>query len=153
MGVDDGQLLREFARTGAEPAFAQIVHRHAATVFGVCRSALGNSADAEDAAQATFLTLAQKARSLSGHRSISGWLHRVAWHIAMRARQARQRRQTHEREAAMLARQAQPSAAEAENPDLVLLNDELDRLPQRYRVPLILHHLQGLSESEAAKRL
>ena len=86
MGVDDGQLLREFARTGAEPAFAQIVHRHAATVFGVCRSALGNSADAEDAAQATFLTLAQKARSLAGHRSIGGWLHRVAWHIALRAR-------------------------------------------------------------------
>src|SRR5207248_4889907 len=100
------------------------------------------------------LTLAQKARSLSGHPSISGWLHRVAWHIALRARQARHRRQAHEREAAvMLARESQKRSSEMENPDLVLLNDELDRLPPRYRVPLILHHLQGLSESESAKRL
>jgi len=149
----DQQLITEFVRGGAQGPFARIVQRHSSMVFGVCRSVLGNSADAEDAAQATFLTLAQKASSLSKHRSIAGWLHRVAWHIALRARQALIRRQAHERNAAASRKQMKAQSNESSRADLELLNEELNRLPDRYRAPIILHHLQGLTESEAASQI
>src|SRR5947207_1562391 len=106
--ADERQLLDEFARTGGDGPFREIVRRYAAMVFGVCRAVLGNSADAEDAAQATFLTLAHKASTL-GRRPLAGWLHGVAWHIAMRARQAQRRRQIHEQRAAMMAQADQRS--------------------------------------------
>src|SRR6476659_5768120 len=96
----DSDLLAEFARSGSERPFEMLVRRHGALVLSVCRGILRDANDAEDAAQAAFLTLARKARSLVGHRTIAGWLHTVAWHISCRARRARTLRQHREREAA-----------------------------------------------------
>src|SRR4051794_30314766 len=95
----DGQLLAEFVRTGEGDALSQIVSRHWDSVLRLCGSVLKNRADAEDAAQAVFLTLAQKAPSLTQHTSIAAWLYRVAWYISMRAARERKSRLAHEREA------------------------------------------------------
>ena len=82
----DGEILAHFLQHRHEDSFAELVRRHGSMVLGLCRSMLGSSADAEDAAQAVFLTLAQRAKSLTGRRTLAGWLHRVAWYIAAPAR-------------------------------------------------------------------
>ena len=86
--ASDPDLLADYSATGRQEAFAQLIQRHGAMVLGACRSVLGNSADAEDAAQAVFLTLARKAASLRAHASVAGWLHRVARYVALHAREA-----------------------------------------------------------------
>jgi RNA polymerase sigma factor (sigma-70 family) len=153
MADSDTELLRDFCATGGDAPFREIVRRHAPMVLGICRAVTGNAADAEDAAQAVFFTLAQKSCTMRGDTAVAGWLHRVAWHVAMRARKARQRRKSHERQAAMSSAQSSSHEQAASNPMLFLLNHELDRMPDRYRVPLILHHMQGLTEAEAASRV
>src|SRR5690348_11845131 len=100
LSTTDGQLLARFAQSGEQWPFEVLVRRHGSLVLGVCRTVLGGAGaqhDAEDAAQATFLTLARKSRSLSGYDSIAGWLYRVAWHIAKRTRAARELRSRRER--------------------------------------------------------
>src|SRR4051812_16693251 len=99
---DDGRLLATFAETRDERAFEEVVRRHAGLVLGVCRRVLGREADAEDAAQAVFLTLARKAASLRRERSVAPWLHHVARCIALNAREAAAARAKHEREVAAM---------------------------------------------------
>src|SRR5688572_11108135 len=99
----DGQLLADYRDSGGQRPFELLVRRHAGLVLGVCRGVLREPHDAEDAAQAAFLTLARKAPSLRGQRTVAGWLHRGAWHVSMRAREARQLRQHRERDAASAA--------------------------------------------------
>ena len=89
----DGELLHQFVASRDERSFEMLVMRYASLVLGVCRGVLRDPADADDAAQASFILLARKARSLRGRRTIAGWLHGVAWNISSRARRARQRRQ------------------------------------------------------------
>src|SRR3954462_839466 len=98
----DADLLAAFSDQSAQSAFAEIVRRHGGMVLAVCRSRLGNTSDAEDAAQAVFLTLAQKARSPAVRARLVGWLHRVAWYVATRAAQAGAARLRHEQEAAAM---------------------------------------------------
>ena len=101
--LTDGQLLERFATRGgeaAELAFAALVERHGPMVLRVCRNALRDSNDVQDAFQATFLVLVQKARSLWVRDSLGPWLHRVAHRVATRARYSGMRRQQHERQAA-----------------------------------------------------
>jgi RNA polymerase sigma factor (sigma-70 family) len=113
---------------------------------------LGQFQDAEDAAQAVFLTLAHKAASLCGRASLAGWLHRAAWHVALRAREAAAVRKTHEREkAAMTELSGNP---EYQWDDLKpILDFEIDALPEKYRLPLILHYMQGQTKEETARLL
>ena len=96
---DDGSLLRKFAAHGDENCFEAIVGRHGALVFGVCCRVLGQTQDAEDATQAVFLTLANKAKTLQDNPSVAAWLHGVAFNISLRAREAAARRRHREREA------------------------------------------------------
>ena len=146
----DRELLGRYA-AGDEAAFRALVDRHAALVLGVCRRALRSAADAEDAAQATFLVLARKAAG-RWHPSVAHWLHATARRVARNARVAAARRRARERTAAAPEAVHPPdhvSAAEL----LRALDDELGRLPDRYRGPLVLCYLEGLTRDEAARRL
>jgi RNA polymerase sigma factor (sigma-70 family) len=150
----DGQLLERFATLrgeAAELAFAALVERHGPMVFRACRGILENEHDAHDAFQATFMILLRKGNSLWVRDSLGPWLHRVACRAAARAKVKAQRRRVHERRAAEQAcgRRAVDSAGEL----AAVLHEEVDRLPDRYRVPIVLCDLQGRTYEEAARHL
>jgi serpin B len=166
----DGELLG--AHLSGDPgAFRAIAERHAPMVLAACRRALGDSPDAEDAAQAAFLALARKAGSLRGSSDVGAWLHRAARFAALDLARAGRTRRRHEREAARLRsrRASEGSVASAEEaamrrieadasdarwgPIRPRLDAELDALPGKQRAVLVTCYLQGLSQSEAARRL
>src|SRR5262245_58857449 len=93
----DRELLERFARQRDGDAFATLLRRHGPMVLGVCRSVLHDLHDAEDAFQAAFLILAQKAGSIQQQESLGGWLYRVAYHVAVKAQAGAARRRTRER--------------------------------------------------------
>ena len=130
----DGQLLARFADEREEAAFTELVRRHGPMVLGVCRRIAGNVHDADDAFQATFLILARKARSLAGTPVLGGWLYGVAYRCALKAKAVAARRRAKE------ATAARPEGVEAmaEQTDvLAVIEQELGRLPKRYREPLV----------------
>jgi RNA polymerase sigma factor (sigma-70 family) len=145
----DGHLLRRFVIGGDEAAFAALVQRHGPMVLGVCRRVLGNVADAEDAFQATFLVLVRKADSLTGRAVLGDWLHGVARRTALNAKRLAARRRV--KEQAM----ARPEIDREEVRDdwLPLLDEALTRLPEKYRLPIVLCDLEGRTRREAAQRL
>jgi RNA polymerase sigma factor (sigma-70 family) len=153
--LTDTQLLERFTtldHEAAELAFAALVERHGPMVLRVCRNLLNNPHDAQDAFQATFLVLVQKARSLWVKDSLAPWLHRVAHRVASRARASTVRRRDHERRAA----EQKPTLVYYEDKTEGLLgplHKEIDRLPERYRVAVILCDLQGLSHERASRQL
>jgi RNA polymerase sigma factor (sigma-70 family) len=150
--LSDSQLLDLFANRHAEAAFAALVRRHGPMVLSVCRRVLRHSQDAEDACQATFLVLAKKAHQLQRPSLLANWLYGVAYRTALHARQRAAVRSAHEREAASM------SDLES-NPDQNalelrrLLDEELNRLPEKYRAPLVLCNLEGKTNEEAARLL
>jgi len=148
----DGALLAEFATTGREAPFEELVRRHYPLVLGVCTRTLGLRHDAEDAAQAVFLALAHKANSLQGRDSIAGWLHHVARYVSQNALRLAALRREREREAGTMKQEAteQESTWARLSP---FLDRELDALPEKYRLPLILHYMEGRTEEEAARDL
>lgn len=151
-GQGDRQLLDLFVAKRDEAAFAALVERHGRLVFGVCRSVLHNEHDAEDAFQATFLVLARMASSIRQRDSLASWLYGVALRTAMKARRAMTTRRRHEREASPQA--PTPPVAEAAERELeVILCEEIGRLPEKYRTPLVLCVLQGKSRADAAQEL
>jgi RNA polymerase sigma factor (sigma-70 family) len=148
----DAPLLARFAAGRDEAAFAALVQRHGALVWGVCTRVLRHEQDAEDAFQATFLVLARRAGALRNPGLLANWLYGVAYRTAVKARAREARRRDQERQARPMS-EASP-ADEAMRGDLRrVLDDELSRLPDRYRGPVVLCYLEGLTQEEAAQRL
>jgi RNA polymerase sigma factor (sigma-70 family) len=147
----DGELLRRFALDRDEAAFRAVVTRHGRLVWGVAVRHAADPHAAEDAFQATFFALARMAGRLREGASLAGWLHTVAVRTARRTRR---------RAAAPAAPVPEPAAAAASPLDaltarelLAVLDEEIGRLPDRYRQPVLLCCLEGLSRDEAAARL
>jgi RNA polymerase sigma factor (sigma-70 family) len=151
VAASDRDLLHRFAREGDQAAFAALVRRHASMVLGVCQRALSSIPDAEDASQATFLILVRKAKSGRWQVSIANWLYATARKVAANARVAAQRRAR--REARAGVRETVLPVDMTAQELLAALDEELDKLPPRYREPLVLCYLEGLTRDEAAHRL
>src|SRR5262245_28937708 len=147
--LGDGELLERYVRCRDEAAFEMLLRRHGPMVLGVCRRVLGNAADAEDAFQATFLVLVRKAASLTARAVLGDWLHGVARRTALSARRACARRRA--KEQAMARPDVQGEAIRDDW--LPLLDEELCRLPENYRLPIVLCDLEGKTRREAADRL
>jgi RNA polymerase sigma-70 factor (ECF subfamily) len=149
--MTDGQLLERFLASREEAAFEVLLRRHAPMVLGVCRRILNDAHDAEDAFQAAFLVLIRKGSSLLSRQTVGNWLYGVAYHTALKARAAGWKRRTKERQAAM----SRPETAveETDHDLLPLLDQELDRLPEKYRDAVVLCELEGKSREEAARQL
>jgi RNA polymerase sigma factor (sigma-70 family) len=152
-GLSDEQLRERFVRGGDSTAFEALVARHGPMVFAVCRGVLGNEADTDDAFQATFLVLVRKARSLSVDNTLAGWLYRVAYRIATRAKRVAARRRLWERKRSAGMGEAAEGQRALEHDVAPLLYSELDRLPGKYRDPVLLCYLEGMTYEEAAARL
>jgi RNA polymerase sigma factor (sigma-70 family) len=148
----DDELLRTFAAEGDEAAFAALVHRHGPLVLSVCRRLLHDVHDAEDAFQATFLVLARRAGSVRNPASLASWLYGVAQRQAGKMRVRSSRRRQRERPAPAAA-PPDPCAEVTWQELRGLLDEELGRLPDRYRVTLLLCYWEGLTQDEASRRL
>jgi RNA polymerase sigma factor (sigma-70 family) len=149
-GTSDAELLAAFTNRGDGRAFTAIVGRHGQRVWNVCRHVLGDTPEAEDAFQATFLALAQKASQLR-RGSLAPWLHKVAQRTALNARKlGRRREQMHRRlHDELKARNAERTPDE----DRALLMKELEGLPEQLRVPLVLYYLEGKTQAQVARVL
>src|SRR5262245_29536674 len=148
----DRELLRRFAREGDQAAFEALVSRHTAMVLGVCRRVLPTVQDAEDACQATFLVLANKAKSGRWQESVANWLYTTARKLAHNARLAAERRAKRESKVAV-PEAVEPVDRMTVRELLTVLDEELSKLAPRYREPLVLCHLEGLTLDEAAAQL
>ncbi len=146
----DGQLLFEVASSGSESAFEELVRRHGSLVRNQSLRLLSDRQDAEDVTQAVFLVLWNKAASLCHRRSVAAWLHRTTRNVSRNAQRSRYVRKIKERRA-METMQPIPSEHEQWNEIKNVLDDELDRLPEKYRLPLILFHLEGRQLEEIAE--
>jgi RNA polymerase sigma factor (sigma-70 family) len=150
--MPDGRLLEKFISRRDEDAFQALVRRHGPMVFGVCRRILRQEQDAEDAFQATFLVLARKASSLRRREQLANWLYGVAYRTALDARRRTFRQRAKEQQVEDMP---QPTS----KPDELwhdlrpVLDDELSRLPDRYRLPIVLCDLEGRTRKEAARHL
>jgi RNA polymerase sigma factor (sigma-70 family) len=148
--TSDADLLAAFRRHRDPIAFEALVRRHGPRVLAACRKVLADSADVEDAFQATFLVLMRDPGTVRNHRSLASWLFGVAHRVSLKALARRKRRQQIE---------VQARTRSNDSPDLswreacATLHEELDRLPDTYRLPLILCYLEGLSRDEAATQL
>jgi RNA polymerase sigma factor (sigma-70 family) len=154
-GMSDAQLLGRFAEardSTAESAFRELINRHGSMVMGVCRQILRHPHDADDAFQATFLVLVRKARSIRVGESLAPWLYSVAYRTAQRARAIASRYRSAAVE--QLEEPMDSSSNHACHFDLrPLLHEELNRLPGKYREPIVLCHLEGKTHEEAARLL
>jgi RNA polymerase sigma factor (sigma-70 family) len=152
VGLSDGQLLERFIARRDEAAFEAIVRRHGPMVFGVCRRILRGRHDAEDAFQATFLVLARRAASVAPREKVGDWLHGVAYRTAVKARAVSARRRA--REGLTPEVPEQPLARdEGPEPLLAALDREVSRLPEIYRLPIVLCELEEKTHKEAAEQL
>jgi RNA polymerase sigma factor (sigma-70 family) len=148
-GLTDAQLLERFLARREEIAFEELVRRHGPMVLGVCRRVLGRSHDAEDAFQAAFLVLVRRAASIVPRARVGPWLYGVARRTALKARASAARRLRAEQRAARDRPHTTPSA-DMESDLRPLLDEELGRLPEKYRDSLVLCLLEGKSRKEAA---
>jgi RNA polymerase sigma factor (sigma-70 family) len=151
-GASDAALLARFIAARDETAFELLLWRHGPMVLSTCRRMLRCDQDAEDAFQAAFLLLARKAASIRRGEAVAGWLHRTACRIALRARESARKRPV------AVPPGAEPTAPSAE-PDAgwrelrPILDEEVHRLPQKYRLAIILCYFQGRTHAEAAREL
>jgi RNA polymerase sigma-70 factor (ECF subfamily) len=148
----DSKLLRRFTAAGEEDAFAALVVRHGPLVLSVCRRLLGDVHDAEDAFQATFLLLARQAGSIRKPDSLASWLYGVAYRLAGKMRSETARRRLLEKRAAAPA-SADPAAEVTWRELRTVLDEELNELPDHYRVTFLLCYEEGKTQDEAARQL
>ncbi len=149
--LPDQELLQRFQGQQDQAAFHALLRRHGSMVLDVCLGVLANEADAEDAFQATFLILARKAGSLRKPLSLGSWLHGIAYRTALKARAQSGTRQKHE--ARVPVRQASEADDLSWREVRQALHEELNGLPERYRLPLILCYLEGATHEVAAIQL
>jgi RNA polymerase sigma factor (sigma-70 family) len=148
-GLSDDRLLERFVTRGDEAVFAALVERHGPLVRNTCQAVLRDPNAAADAFQATFVLLFRKAGSIRGGDALGAWLHRVANRTALQARSDSARRRQVEK-AARLARADEPAGQD----DLAAtLHEEIERLPERFRRPVVLCYLEGMTRDQAADRL
>jgi RNA polymerase sigma factor (sigma-70 family) len=151
--MTDGQLLECFITRRDEAAFEALVRRHGPMVLGVCRRLLRHTQDAEDAFQAVFLILVRKAASLGQRELLGNWLYGVAYRTPLDARAAAARRRTRERQVSPMPEPETADDAVVGSDLRPLLDQELNRLPDRYRIPIVLCDLEGITRRDAAQRL
>jgi RNA polymerase sigma factor (sigma-70 family) len=148
----DAELLKRFHSARDEAAFALLVARYAPLVWRACCRILSNAQDAEDAFQATFIILVRKAGSVRWQRSIAGWLCEVSHRVARKSRAAQSRRIAaagdHRLE---MVSAPTPAAADADR--RLIVEEEIARLPEALRVPIVMCYLQGLTNAQAAQRI
>jgi RNA polymerase sigma factor (sigma-70 family) len=150
--LSDRQLLHHFLVERDDSAFTTLVQRHGRLVLAVCRRVLRHQQDAEDAFQATFLVLARNSKSIRNKGALASWLHGVAYRIAMKAKRDAARRRAHEKRAKTVVQTSRP-------PDLAwqevqsILDEEIGRLPEKYRVVFLLCALEGKNRAEVAQEL
>lgn len=148
---NDGELLATLVSAESTAGFEELVRRHGAMVRAACQRLLGTGADADDAAQAVFLVLWKNATKLRQRASAAAWLHHVSRNICRNALRAQEIRRRREREAAEMR---QPNQSEPRDDDLRgVLDEALDQLPEKYRLPLILFHFEQRSIEEIAELL
>lgn len=148
----DSQLLYRFVYDHEQAAFTALVDRHGSMVLGLCRRVLQDDHEADDVFQAAFLVLVRKARSLRQYGSLGNWLYTVAYHLALKARAKEGKRRTQERQVAAMPEKA--IAGDSPWTELrPILDAELDRLPDKYRAPIVLCYLEGKTNAEAAHEL
>jgi RNA polymerase sigma factor (sigma-70 family) len=150
--LTDAELLQRWVVSLDEAAFEALLWRHAATVVGVCRRVLRDAHEAEDAAQAAFLALARKASSIGRRQAVAAWLYTVAYRAAVQARARLVRHAAcgaHNLDA-LPARPAEDPAWRDLRP---VLDEEVSRLPQKYRAVFVLCHVEGRTNAEAAREL
>jgi RNA polymerase sigma factor (sigma-70 family) len=150
--LTDGELLQHFVDRQEEEAFEALLQRHGPLVLGVCRRVLHDADAADDAFQATFLVLVRKAGSIGKRESVGSWLYGVAHRTALKARAEAARRHALERKACEMPT-VEPIADMAWYELRPVLDEELSRLPEKYRAPVVLCYLQGKTNTEAARLL
>lgn len=150
--LTDGELLERYLHGRDDDAFEALVERHGPMVLAVCRRVVGNLQDAEDAFQATFLVLVRKAASIRPRNKVGNWLHGVAYRAGLKARTLSNRQKERERQMKKV-----PEATTIETglwEDLIpLLDQEINALPEKFRLPIVLCDLEGKSRKEAARHL
>lgn len=151
-GQSDEELLQKFVSTRDERAFEALVRRHGPMVHGVCRRVLHDAHAADDAFQATFLLLARKCHSIRAPELLANWLFGVAHRTAIKARENAARRRVYERQAAKLASH-QPHDELVSNELASVVDEEINRLPMKYRAPLVLCYFEGVTNARAAQLL
>lgn len=150
--LTDAQLLQQFIADRDEAAFTALVQRHALMVLRVCRNILHHQQDAEDACQAAFLVLARKAHTIRKQQAVSSWLHGVACRLASNMRAQARRRENREKMSAAPCASSESDSLTVRELHLIL-HEELHRLPERYRAPLLLCFWEGKTRDEAAEQL
>ena len=148
-GLSDGTLLERFLSSKEEAAFAALVQRHGPMVLGVCRRILRHSHDADDAFQATFLVLVRKAHTIVPRERVGPWLYGVACRTSLKAQAMNSRRRAKQKTLEDVPGRAAPPATEW----LALLDQEIDRLPEKYRLPIVLCDLEGKTRKQAALQM
>jgi RNA polymerase sigma factor (sigma-70 family) len=144
--LSDAQLLANYRQKQDEAAFAEIVRRHGRLITAACHQLLDDQADVDDVFQATFLVFLREAKRIRAGSALGGWLYRVAYRLALKLRQKQSRRRE-------LTEMRSPEPDLSWREACIVLHEELDRLPPKFRLPLVSCYLDGRSRDEAAKQL